>query len=62
VIIIDEFNASGETRVGLMRLLQLFEKRVLSYLSIVDWNPKQSGVSGAICYSLYDFQGYEVSV
>ena len=59
VAIIDEFNASGGTRQGLTRLLNVFLKRASCYLSILDMSPTQSCRSGGVSYSLYDFQVIE---
>jgi hypothetical protein len=55
VIVMDEFNFSGVTRLGLHNLLGHFGKNVLFYFSIVDFDPDRTFLSGVSSYSFYSF-------
>jgi len=62
IIVMDEFNVSGETRAGLTTLLRYFSISPLCYFSFVDFNPEQSRDLKVSALSLYDFQAYQASV
>ena len=55
VIVMDEFNFTGGTRLGLSNLLSHFGKSVLWYFSIVDFKPSASASIGIPSYSFYSF-------
>lgn len=61
VIVMDEFNVSGNTRASLKRLIteRPFKKQVLCYFSICDFNPSASSQGDVSTGSLYEFQAYE---
>lgn len=56
IIVMDEFNVSGNTRKGLTLLLEHFGRQPLCYFSLVDFDPEQSRKQVVPTFSLYDFQ------
>ncbi|MFZ1989920.1 MAG: phosphoribosyltransferase [Alphaproteobacteria bacterium] len=59
VIVLDEFNASGTTRVALKRLVNSFGLSVRCYVSLFDFNPELAAAMDARVYSLYSLNWLE---
>jgi hypothetical protein len=59
IIVMDEFNVSGNTRKGLTSLLGHFGRQPLCYFSLVDFDPEHSRKQEVPTFSLYEFQAYE---
>ena len=58
VIVMDEFNASGNTLLGVRNLLLQFGKGVLCYFTLNDLNPCSSTERHLRLFSLYEWQAY----
>ena len=58
VVVMDEFNASGSTFVGMRNLLLQFGKRVMCFFPLNDLNPAWSRASDMTVHTLYSWQSY----
>ena len=56
LILIDEFNMSGKTRLGMINMLEHFKKKTLCYFSIVDFFGSEKNPIGLQCLSFYSFE------
>lgn len=56
VILLDEFNRSGETRRRLERLARNFHLQVWCYFCLIDFSPSSHQHAGIPCLSLYDLE------
>lgn len=59
IIVMDEFNASGQTLEGIKNLLYQLGKRILCYFLLNDLNPKWSELQPHPVYSLYQWQSHK---
>lgn len=62
IIVIDEFNASGGTCIGIMRILQELGRFVVCYFPLNDLNPAWSLTQKFNVYSLYEWQSGRATI